>query len=123
MNSGLFGSSGSAMKAIFTPLPVAYCEACGTLGSVKAVLLTCRASGSSSGLLGSVGQVPGAVLTAALAVLLALGAGVAATGLVLGLVASCVGRLYQRSVSTEATFGSAASRAASAAVTCAAKPL
>ena len=49
----------SAKKATFTPSPVARLCACGVLGSLKAVCVVWSASGSSSGLLGSVGQVPG----------------------------------------------------------------
>src|SRR4051794_893888 len=59
MKSGLLMSSPSAKNATFTPLPVASCCAEGVLGSSNAVLVVCSASGSSSGLLGLLGQTPG----------------------------------------------------------------
>ena len=56
MKSGLLTSRPSARKATFTPLPVESCCAVGVDRSVEAVLVSCRASGSSSGLAGLVGQ-------------------------------------------------------------------
>src|ERR1700709_2407634 len=57
MKSGLFGLIASAMKATLVPLPVVSCWAVLAFGSSEAVLVSCSASGSRSGLLGSVGQI------------------------------------------------------------------
>ena len=56
MKSGLLMSSPSAKNATLTPLPVASDCAWGVLGSSKAVCVVWSASGSSRGLLGSVGH-------------------------------------------------------------------
>ncbi len=50
------GSRPSANVATFTPEPSARFAAWGVLGSSNAVCVVCRASGSSNGLLGSLGQ-------------------------------------------------------------------
>ena len=56
MKSGLLMSRPSARKATVTPLPVAICCAEGVALLLNAVWVTCRASGSSSGLAGLLGQ-------------------------------------------------------------------
>src|SRR5689334_3229602 len=56
MKSGLLMSMPSAIHATLTPAPVARLCACGVEASLKAVLVVCSASGSSSGLAGSLGQ-------------------------------------------------------------------
>ena len=56
MKSGLLMSMPSAMKATLTPVPSTMVCACGTEVSENAVFVTCSASGSSSGLAGSLGQ-------------------------------------------------------------------
>ena len=45
------------MKATLTPAPSTMFCACGVAGSLNAVCVVCSASGSSSGLAGSVGQI------------------------------------------------------------------
>jgi hypothetical protein len=56
--SGLLMSTPSAKNATFTPAPVTRFAACGVDWSSKATCIVCRASGSSSGFAGSVGQIP-----------------------------------------------------------------
>src|SRR5260370_460045 len=56
MKSGLLMSMPSAMKATSTPVPLNRLWACGTVVSLKAVLVSWSASGSSNGLAGSDGQ-------------------------------------------------------------------
>src|SRR5690348_11292647 len=57
MKSGLLTSMPSASQATLTPAPVASACACGVDGLSNAVLVVWSASGSSSGLAGSVGQI------------------------------------------------------------------
>src|SRR5690349_17602908 len=99
MKSGLLMSMPSAIQATFTPAPVASDWACGAAGSLNALLVVCSASGSSSGLLGSDGQVGVATPEACAA---PAAAGADASGLIGALVIG-------RSGKTAATAGSAAS--------------
>src|SRR5438477_12127711 len=57
MKSGLLMSRPSAIQATFTPVPATMFCACGVELLSNAVLVTCRASGWSSGWLGSLGHV------------------------------------------------------------------
>src|SRR5579859_3769229 len=99
----MLGSSPSGNTAILTPLPVARSCAAGLVApGPKSTFMTWSASGSSSGLLGSVGQTPGAAVTAsgeaptaaAIAVLLAAWLGAWTT--VSGTTASTAGSVAIR---------------------------
>src|SRR4051794_16280667 len=94
MKSGLLMSTPSASQATLMPRPVTRLCACGVLLVENAVLVSCRASGSSSGLAGSVGQTDGDTAV-----------GVADDGAAAGAAA---GLLICRSGYTAATVGSAA---------------
>ena len=76
--------------------------ACGVDGSANAVLVTCSASGSSSGLVGSDGQIPR----------LAGGGCATVAGAAVGDRVTIGGALIGRSGYTAATVGSAAKSAA-----------
>src|SRR5947209_11680557 len=56
IKSGLSGLMPSAMYATFTPVPSTSCWAVFAFGSSEAVFVSAKASGSRSGLAGSVGQ-------------------------------------------------------------------
>src|SRR5256885_5402004 len=100
MKSGFFGSRPSAIQPTVTPLPVASWCAWGRRASVNSVWVVCSASGSSSGLVGSLGQLPGSTRSGP-------AAGPACALIVsMSFLPSGCGRV-SRSGATAATFGSA----------------